>query len=190
MVFLGCHLENFINSFIISSYKPYLISGLIFFSLIKSLILNSHEKKYFEQTKFIKEFEKESTDFRELDLRQGGLVAIENFIYFKPKSVLKKILALFYMLFGVYDNMLINIEYHSNTFYIPRQTKEYIIFYFLFYVENIIFAIILYFGFNKNLRIILFYVFTFPISVLIQILHRRAKIGEKVILYFCLFMNT
>jgi hypothetical protein len=84
------------------------------------------------------------------------------------------------MIFGVYDNVLIIIEYHSTSFYIPRQTKNYIIFYFLFYIENIIFAICLYFGLNNNLRIILFYVFTFPISVLIQILYRLILTKEKV----------
>ena len=50
----------------------------------------------------------------------------------------------------------------------------------LFYIENISFAIILYFGFNNNLRIIFFYVFTFPISVLIQILYRWIQTKEKV----------
>jgi hypothetical protein len=92
------------------------------------------------------------------------------------------------MIFGVYENMLIrmlinmliNIEYHSDHFYTPRQTKNYIIFYLLFYIENIIFAIILYFGFYNNLRIIFFYVFTFPISVLIQILYRWIPTKEKV----------
>jgi 4-hydroxybenzoate polyprenyltransferase len=174
---------------LLSSYKPYLISVLILFILIKSLILNSHEKKYFEQTIFIKEFEKESTDFRELYLRQGGLVAIEKLIYFKQKSVLKSILSFFYMIFGVYENIFINIEYDSDNFYIPRQTKNYIFFYVFFYIENIIFAIILYFAFNNNLRIIFFYVFTFPISVLIQILYRRVDMEEEVSFYFCIFMN-
>jgi hypothetical protein len=84
------------------------------------------------------------------------------------------------MIVGVYENIFINLEYHSNTFYIPRQTKNYIIFYLLFYIENIIFAIILYFGFNNNLRIIFFYVFTLPISVLIQILYRSVPTKEKV----------
>jgi hypothetical protein len=174
---------------LLSSYKSYLISVLILFILIKSLILNSHEKKYFEQTKFIKEFEKESTDFSELYLRQGGLVAIENLIYLKQKSILKSILSFFYMIFGVYENIFINIEYDSDNFYIPRQTKNYIFFYVFFYIENIIFVIILYFGFNDNLRIIFFYVFTFPISVLIQILYRRVDKEEEVSFYFCIFMN-
>jgi hypothetical protein len=84
------------------------------------------------------------------------------------------------MIFGVYENIFINIEYHSTSFYIPRQTKEYIIFYFLLYIENIIFAMILYFKFNNDFRIIYFYVFSFPFSVLIQILYQRIQIGEKV----------
>jgi hypothetical protein len=144
------------------------------------LILNSYEKKYFEQKKFIEEFEKETTDFRELYKRENGFVDIEKLIYFKPKSVLKTILSFFYIIFGVYENMFINIEYNSNTFYIPRQTRYYIIFYLLFHIHNIIFSIILYFGFNNNLRIILFYVCLFPVSILIQILYRKVEIGKKV----------
>jgi hypothetical protein len=173
----------------ILSYMPILIILLILVILIKSLILNILEKKYYKQKKFIQEFEIDTTIFRGLYLNKKNNVDIEKLIYFKPKSVLKLILSFFYMIFGVYDNVLINIEYHSNTFYIPRQTKNYIIFYFLFYIENIICAIILYFRFNSNLRIILFYVISFPISVLIQILHRRAEIGENVSLYYRLVMN-
>jgi hypothetical protein len=154
---------------LILSYNGYLIILLILMSSIKSFILNSLEYMYFEQKKFLKEFEKETNAARLIYTEDFGQDKVENLIYFEQKSLFKLILTLFYMIFGVYDNMLINIEYHSNTFYIPRQTKEYIIFYFLFYIENIIFAICLYFGFNNNLRIILFYVFTFPISVLIQI---------------------
>jgi hypothetical protein len=90
---------------------------------------------------------------------------------------------------GVYEDMLVNIEYHTDHFYIPRQTKEYIIFYFLLNIENIIFAIILYFGFINNLRIIFFYVFTFPISVLIQILYRQVSLGEKVSIYLKFFIT-
>jgi hypothetical protein len=48
------------------------------------------------------------------------------------------------------------------------------------YIQNLIFAFVLYFGFNNDLRIIFFYVFTFPISVLIQILYRKIDIVEKV----------
>jgi hypothetical protein len=178
---------------LIFSYIPYLITLLIFFIFITSLILNKFEKNYFKQKKFIEEFKDETNDCRALYSEKyaknfNGRDTFENFIYFKPKSVLKTILALFYMIFGVYDNMLINIEYHSNTFYIPRQTKNYIIFYHLFYIENISFAIILYFGFKNNLRIILFYVFTFPISVLIQILYRYRKTNtEEVGFNFYLF---
>jgi hypothetical protein len=162
---------------------PFLIMFLILIILIKSLILNSYEKKYFKQKKFVRGFEKESTDFRELYLRETGLVDIEKLIYYKPKSVLKLILSFFYMIFGVYENMLINIEYNSNTFYIPRQTKNYIIFYLLFYFENILFSLILYFGFNNNLSIIFFYVFSFQISVLIQMLYRQDKIEVSLYLY-------
>ncbi len=171
-----------------ASYELYLLLPFILAILIKSLILNSDEKKYFEQKKFIVEFEKETTDFRKLYSTEKGFVDIEKLIYFKPKSLLKSILSFFYMIFGVYDNVLINIEYHSNTFYIPRQTKNYLAFYFLFYIENIIFAMILYFGFNNNLRIIFFYVFTFPISVLIQILYRRVIKEEEVSIILELFI--
>jgi hypothetical protein len=174
---------------LILSYMPFLIIFLMALIIIFSFILYSYEKKYFAQKKFVEEFEIETTDFRKLYKRENGLVDIEKLIYFKPKSVLKSILSFFYMIFGVYDNVLINIEYNSNTFYIPRQTRYYYIFYFLFYIENIIFAIILYFGFNNNLRIILFYVFSFPISVLIQILYRRVNKEEEVSFYFCIFMN-
>ncbi len=177
---------------LIFSYIPYLITLLIFFIFITSLILNKFEKNYFKQKKFIEEFKDETNDCRALYSEKyaknfNGRDTIENFIYFKPKSVLKTILALFYMIFGVHDNMLFNIKYHSNTFYIPRQTKNYIIFYLLFNIENISFAIILYFGFNNNLRIILFYVFTFPISVLIQILYRYRKTNTEEVGNFYLF---
>jgi hypothetical protein len=60
------------------------------------------------------------------------------------------------MILEVYENIFINLEYHEDHFYIPRQTKNYIIFYILFYIENIIFAMILYFGYKNDLRIILF----------------------------------
>jgi hypothetical protein len=165
---------------LILSYKLYLLAPFILIILIKSLILNINEKIYFKQQKFKIEFVKETTDFRDLYLEKNGIVDIEKIIYYKPKSVLKKVFAIFYMIFGVYDNMLIDIEYHSNTFYIRRQTKNYIIFYFLFYIENIIFSIILYFEFTNNLWILFFYVFIFPISVLIQILYRRVKLGKEV----------
>ncbi len=99
---------------------------------------------------------------------------------FKKNSGLKKLLTLFNMIFGVYENIFINIDYHSPNFYLPRQTKNYIIFYFLFYIENIIFSIILYYEFTNNLWILFFYVLTFPISVLIQILYRRVKLGKEV----------
>jgi hypothetical protein len=168
---------------LILSYNPFLILLLILFVLIKSLILNTFEKKYFEKKKFVEEFEKETTDFRELYKRENGFVDIEKLIYYKPKSVLKSILSFLHMIFGVYDNVLINIEYHSNTFYIPRQTKHYIIFYLLFYIQNIIFSLILYFGFNNNLEIIIFCVFTFPISVFIQILYRNNNTEVSFYLY-------
>jgi hypothetical protein len=157
---------------LILSYNGYLIILLILMSSIKSFILNSLEYMYFEQRKFLKEFEKETN--------VNGIGYIEYLTYYKPKSLSKSILTLFNMIFGVYDNMFISIEYHLNQFYIPRQTKNYIIFYLLFYFENIFFAICLYFGFNNNLRIIFFYVFTFPISVLIQILYRLILTKEKV----------
>jgi hypothetical protein len=165
---------------LILSNNGYLIILLILISSIKSFILSKLEKKYFEQKKFLKEFEKETNAARLLFSKEYGRDDIENIIYYKPKSLSKSILTLFNMIFGVYENMLINIEYNSNIFYIPRQTKNYIIFCLLFYIENIIFAIILYFGFNNNLRIILFYVFIFPISVLIQILYRLILKKEKV----------
>ncbi len=165
---------------LILSYMPLLIILLLFFILITSLILSKLEKNYFKQMKFFKEFEKETFAFRDLYIIENRSFDIGELINYKPKSVLKSILSFFYMIFGVYENILIDIEYHSNTFYIPRQTRYYYIFYFLFYIENIIFAIILYFGFNNNLRIIFFYVFTFPISVLIQILYRLILTKEKV----------
>jgi hypothetical protein len=149
-------------------------------SSIKSFILSKLEKKYFEQKKFLKEFENETNAVRHLCTEEYGRDDIEYLTYYKQKSLIKSILTLFNMIFGLYENIFINLEYHSNTFYIPRQTKNYIVFYFLFYIENIIFAIILYFGFNNNLRIIFFYVFTFPISVLIQILYRSVPTKEKV----------
>jgi hypothetical protein len=150
---------------LIISKKSYLISLLISFVFIKSFILSKLEKKYFEQKKFMEETEKLSTNFKEL--------------YLRPKSLMKSVLSFFNMNFGGYDNVLINIEYHSNTCNIQIYSKYYIIFYFLFYIENIIFAIILYIGTNNNLRIILFYVFTFPIAILIQILYRMVKTKEK-----------
>jgi hypothetical protein len=169
---------------LILSYKPYLIISLISLMYIKSMILNKFEKKYFEQKKFLKEYEKETKALRHLFSEEYGEDNIEKLTYFKQKSLLKSILTFFILIFGVYENMFINIDYHSTSFYIPRQTKNYIIFYLLFYIENIIFAISLYFVFNDNLRIIFFYVLTFPISVLIQILYQKIKIGEKVSLYF------
>jgi hypothetical protein len=165
---------------LILSYNRYLIILLILISSIKSFILNSLEKKYFEQMKFLKEFEKETNAARPFYTEDYGHGKIEYLTYYKPKSLIKSILTLFNMIFGLYENIFINLEYHEDHFYIPRQTKNYIIFYFLFYIENIIFAIILYFGFNNNLRIIFFYVFTFPISVLIQILYRSVPTKEKV----------
>jgi hypothetical protein len=153
-------------------------------SSIKSFILSKLEKKYFEQNKFLKEFEKEANAATLLFSKEYGRDVIEYLIYYKQKSLFKSILTLFNMIVGVYENIFINLEYHSNTFYIPRQTKEYIIFYLLFYIENIIFAIILYFGFNNNCGVIFFYVFTFQISVLIQLLYRRVTEGEEVSLNF------
>ncbi len=161
-------------------YNGYLIILLILISSIKSFILHSLEYMYFKQKKFLKEFEKETNAARPLFTEINGRDVIENVTYYNQKSLFKSILTLFNMIVGAYENIFINLEYHSNTFYIPRQTKNYIIFYFLFYIENIIFAIILYFGFYNNLRIILFYVFTFPISVLIQILYRLIQTKEKV----------
>jgi hypothetical protein len=160
----------------------------MFFVLIKALILNTFEKKYFEP-KFIKSIVKNSIGYREIGLIKIGEVDEEKVIYQKRKSLLQSFLSFFYIILGVYDNMFIKIEYQADPFYIPRQTRYYIIFYVLFYIENIIFAIILYFELNNNLRIIFFYVFTFAISVLIQILYRKIKIREKVYLYSCLFMN-
>jgi hypothetical protein len=90
------------------------------------------------------------------------------------------------MIFGVCGNIFINIEYHLDYFYTPRHLKEYTLFYLLFYIENISFAIILYFELNKSLRIILFYVFSFPISVLIQILYQIWVPIEEVSFYFYL----
>jgi hypothetical protein len=165
---------------LILSYNRYLIILIIIMSSIKSFILSKLEKKYFKQKKFLKEFEKETNAATLLFTEVYGQNKIEYLIYYKPKSLFKSILTLFNMIFGLYDNMLIHIEYHSGHFYIPRQTKNYIIFYLLFYIENIIFAIILYFGFINNSRIIFFYVFTFQISVLIQILYRSVSTKEKV----------
>jgi hypothetical protein len=84
------------------------------------------------------------------------------------------------MTFGVYENIFINIEYHSDFFYIPRHTKNYLMYYFLFYANNIEFSIALYFESSNNLRILLFFVLTFPISVLTQILYQRVKLKEEV----------
>jgi hypothetical protein len=166
---------------LILSYNRYLIIPLILMSSIKSFILSKLEFMYFEQKKFLKEFENETNVVRHLYIKMyGGQGIIEYLTYYKQKSLIKSIFTLFNMIVGVYENMLINIEYHSRSFYIPRQTKNYIIFYFLFYIENIIFAIILYFKFNNNLRIIFFYVYTFLISVLIQILYRWVPTIEKV----------
>jgi hypothetical protein len=122
---------------LILSYNGYLIIPLILISSIKSFILSKLEKKYFKQKKFLKEFEKETNAARSIYTKDYGQDEIENIIYYKPKSLFKSILTLFNMIVGVYDNMLINIEYHSNTFYIPRHTKNYIVFYLLFYIENI-----------------------------------------------------
>jgi hypothetical protein len=171
------------------SHEPFLIILLISLIFISSLILNRFEKNYFEQKKYITEFKLERKKIKTLSERQYKQNIIGSFIYYKPKSVLKKIISVFNMIIGVYDNILIDIEYHSNTFYIPRQTKNYIIFYLLFYIENIIFAIILYFGYKNDLRIILFYVITFLISVAIQILYRKDKIEEKVSFYFYLLQK-
>jgi hypothetical protein len=165
------------------SDKKDLILPLILISLFKSLILNILEKNYFEEKKFTEEFERKTSVFRKLYSTKNGSVDIEKLIYYKPKSVFKTILSFFYMIFGVYENIFINIEYHSNTFYIPRQTMYYLIFYILFYIQNLIFAFVLYFGFNNNSRIKLFYVFTFAIPILIQILYRKIDIVEKVNFY-------
>jgi hypothetical protein len=165
---------------LILSYNGSLIIPLILMSSIKSFILNKLEKKYFKQDKFLKEFEKETNAARHLFTEESALDDIENLIYFKPNSLFKSILTFFSMIFGVYENMFINIEYHSIIFYIPRQTKYYYIFYLMFYIENIIFAFILYFGFNYNCSVIFFYVFTFQISVLIQIFYRWVPTEEKV----------
>jgi hypothetical protein len=123
---------------LIFSYNGYLIILLILISSIKSFILNSLEKKYFKQKKFLKEFEKETNAFRHISTEEYGIDEIEYLTYYKQKSLIKSILTLFNMIVGVYENIFINIEYHSIFFYIPRQTKNYIIFYFLFYIENII----------------------------------------------------
>ncbi len=165
---------------LILSYNRYLIIPLILISSIKSFILSKLEKKYFEQKKFLKEFEKETNAARHLSTEEFGRDDIKCLTYYKKKSLIKSILTLFNMIFGLYDNIHINSEYNSDIFYIPRQTKNYVIFYLLFNIKNIIFAIILYFGFNNNLRTIFFYVFTFPISVLIQILYRWIPTKEKV----------
>jgi hypothetical protein len=117
--------------------------------------LNTFEKKYFEP-KFIKSIVKNSICYREIGLIKIGEVDKEKVIYQKRKSLLQSFLSFFYIILGVYDNMFINIEYQADPSYIPRQKKNYIIFYLLFYIENIIFAIILYFGLNNNLRIIFF----------------------------------
>ncbi len=177
-------ISRILLSGLILTYEAYLIIPFISFIFIKSMILNTLEKNYFKQKKFLKEFGKEINSFRDLICKEYGEDNFEKLIYYKQKSLLKSILTFFIMLFGVYENMLISIEYHSTSFYIPRQTKNYIIFYLLFYIENIIFAIILYFGFYNNFRIIFFYVFTFPISVLIQILYRRVDKEEEVSFYF------
>jgi hypothetical protein len=160
---------------LIISYELYLLIPFVLFILIKLVVLSMLEKKYFEKTKFIKEFQKETAAFENL-----CNVNIENFIYYKPKSKLRLVLTVFYMIFGVYENIFINIEHHSDIFYIPRHTKNYIMYYFLSYTHNIIFSIALYFESSNNLRILLFFVLTFPISMLIQILYRWVKIKEKV----------
>ncbi len=171
-------------------YNQYLILLFIFFILLKSLILSKFEKKYFEQKKYKKEFEKDKQYSDLLSHREYDQNTIQNMIYFKPKSVLKSILAVLNMIIGVYDNILIDIEYHSNAFFIPRQTKNYLIFYLLFYIENVLLATYIYYGFNNNdLSFIFFCVFSFPISVLIQILNRRAEKGEKVSFLFLSFYD-
>ena len=147
---------------LIVSYQWILLILFILFNLIISVVLSKLEKNYFEQRKFLKEFEKEKDDFKKLHRQQYKVdEPVENFIYFRTKSTLKKFLTLFYSILGVYENLFINIEYHQDHFYIPRQTKNYLIFYFLFYIQNITFAIILYFLFNNDLRILLFYAFPF-----------------------------
>jgi hypothetical protein len=173
---------------LISSCEMYLLIPFLLFILIISSILNKLEKKYYEQKKFMVEFEKEKNNCRQLSNEEYGQDIIQIFIYFKYKSISK--LTFFYLILGVYKNIFINIECHSGYFYHPRHTKNYIIFYFLFYIQNIIFAIILYFRFNNNLRIILFYVLTFPISVLIQILYRRVRIEKKVIFIFIFIFDS
>ncbi len=161
-----------------------LIIPLLSIIFIKSMIWDTLEEKYFDQKKFEAEFEKEKEKFKKLSDDEYGPDYFENFYYYKKNSGVKKILTFFNMIFGVYGNIFINIEYHLDHFYIPRQTKNYIIFYVLFNIENIIFAIILYFGFNNNCGVIFFYVFTFPISVLIQILYKIWVRIEKVSFYF------
>jgi hypothetical protein len=144
------------------------------------VVLSRLEEKYFKKIKFINEFQKETKEFRDLYKISFNSTKIENLIYYKSKSIMKSILTFFYMIFGVYENIFINIEYHSDIFYIPRHTKNYIMYYFLSYTHNIIFSIALYFESSNNLRILLFFVLTFPISMLIQILYRWVKIKEKV----------
>jgi hypothetical protein len=169
---------------LILSNSILLIIPLLSLIFIKSMILDTSEEKYFEQKKFEVEFEKKKVKFKYLSDEEYGPDYFENFDYYKKNSGVKKILTFFNIIFGVYGNIFINIEYHLDHFYIPRQTKNYIIFYVLFNIENIIFAIILYFGFNNNCGVIFFYVFTFPISVLIQILYKIWVRIEKVSFYF------
>jgi hypothetical protein len=165
---------------LIISYELYLLIPFVLFILIKLVVLSRLEEKYFKKIKFINEFQKETKEFRDLYKISFNSTKIENLIYYKSKSIMKSILTFFYMIFGVYENIFINIEYHSDIFYIPRHTKNYIMYYFLSYTHNIIFSIALYFESSNNLRILLFFVLTFPISMLIQILYRWVKIKEKV----------
>ena len=51
---------------LILSYQWILLIPFILFSLIISVVLSIKEKKYFEQRKFHKEFEKEKDDFKKL----------------------------------------------------------------------------------------------------------------------------
>jgi hypothetical protein len=101
---------------LILSYNRYLIIPLISISSIKSFILSILEKKYFEQDKFLKEFKKETNAARHIFSKEYGRDEIEYLIYCKQKSLIKSILTLFNMIFGLYDNMLIHIEYFSEIF--------------------------------------------------------------------------
>jgi hypothetical protein len=83
---------------LILSYKPLLIILLLSFILITSLILGKLEKNYFKQKKFLEEFEKETTAFRDLYIIEHRFFDIGELINYKPKSVLKLILTFFYMI--------------------------------------------------------------------------------------------